>query len=237
MSDNHETPNYRRRRLPKPLRIVRGHPRLAVSAAIGVIVGLFLPGEMRDVTRALIAWNITVLVYLVLSAVMMARSTQEAIRRQARFRDEGRLFILVLACFIACASIAAIVVELGPVKNMVGVAKALHLGLTVLTVLDSWTFLHMIFTFHYAHEFYTEMRALPDKKPEERGGLNFPGTQTPGYIDFLYFSYVIGVASQTADVSTCSGSMRAVALAHGVVSFFYNTTILALMVNLASSFI
>ena len=228
-----------RRRSPllAPFRIIRARPRLLICGVVGVAVGLVLPGEMRSVTRALLAWNVAVLLYLILAARLIGRSTHEDIRRRARFLDEGRTVILLLATAVACASIGAIVAELGPVKSMSGWEKASHLALTVATVLDSWLFMHLTFAFHYAHEYYLERRNSPDKKVDERGGLIFPGTTTQQYIDFLYFSYVIGVASQTADVSTSSPTMRGVALAHGVLSFFYNTTILALSVNIASGFV
>lgn len=131
----------------------------------------------------------------------------------------------------------AIVAELGPVKTLAGLSKAAHLVLTVSTVVGSWLLLHLTFAFHYAHEFYLERAASPDKAPEMRGGLIFPGTDLPNYVDFLYFAYVIGVACQTADVSTSSPTMRAVALAQGVLAFFYNTAILALTVNIASGFV
>jgi uncharacterized membrane protein len=227
----------RRSRWLKPIRIIRARPRLFVCSLIGIVAGLVLPGDMREVTRALIAWNAAVVTYLAASARLMAGSTHETIRRRARFQDEGRIAILVLAAATACASIGAIVAELGPVKNMSGWPKAEHLALTFLTVLDSWLFMHLTFAFHYAHEYYLECAFSPDKKPMERGGLIFPGTEQPQYIDFLYFSYVIGVACQTADVETSSPTMRGVALVHGVVAFFYNTTILALLVNITSGFI
>lgn len=229
-------PPHRPRRL-LPFRVLRAHRRLFVCALIGAIVGMVLPNDLRNVTRALVAWNATVLLYLALSAELVLRSTHESIRRRARFQDEGRLLVLFLAIATACVSMGAIVAELGPVKNLEGWSKATHLGFAILTVFDSWLFIHLTFAFHYAHEYYLERAASPDKKPEERGGLIFPGTDLPQYVDFLYFAYVIGVASQTADVSTSSRTMRAVAVVHGVLSFFYNTAILALTVNIAAGFI
>ncbi|MBI1867053.1 MAG: DUF1345 domain-containing protein [Methylocystis sp.] len=232
-----QAPPIHGKRRPLPLRIVRAHPRLFICAAVGALFGLVLPQEWRDVTRALIAWNAAVLLYLALSARLIARSTHESIRRRAQFQDEGRLVILFLATATACASMGAIVAELGPVKNLTGWSRTGHLGLTILTVLDSWLFIHLTFAFHYAHEYYLERASAPDKRPEQRGGLIFPGTELPHYGDFLYFAYVIGVATQTADVSTSSRTMRAIALVHGVLAFFYNTAILALTVNIASGFV
>lgn len=227
----------RHRRLPLLFRIVRARARLFLCLLAGAITGFVLPDNWAEVTRALIGWNASVLLYLALSARLMARATHESMRGRARFEDEGRLVILVLAIATACASMGAIVVELGAVKHLTGWSNAAHLGLAILTVVESWLFIHMMFTFHYAHEYYFERATSPDKKPELRGGLIFPGTEQPHYIDFLYFSYVIGVACQTADVSTSSATMRAVAMVQGVLAFFFNTTILALMVNIASGFV
>jgi uncharacterized membrane protein len=220
-----------------PFRVIRARPRLFVCALIAIAVGFLLPADLRAVTRALIAWNVGLGIYLISSARTMANSTHETIRRHARLQDEGRTVILFLTVAVGCVSMGAIIAELGPVKTMTGWPKALRLALTIFTLLNSWLFLHLTFTFHYAHEFYLERAASAKGDVERLGGLRFPGTQTPAYIDFLYFSYVIGVACQTADVETTSPAMRAVALVHGVLSFFYNTTILALMVNISSGFI
>jgi uncharacterized membrane protein len=227
----------RRSALLAPFRVILARPRLLICAVLGVAVGLALPEHMRAATRALIAWNVAVLSYLVAAAHLVAHSDHESVRRHARFQDEGRLVILLLAIVTACASLGAIVLELGPVKNMEGWPKALHLGLTILTVVDSWMFMHLTFAFHYAHEFYDECEACPDKKPDERGGLIFPGGEPPGYVDFLYYSYVIGLASQTADVSTTSRGMRVLTAVHGTLSFFYNLAIIGLTVNISSGFI
>ncbi len=105
------------------------------------------------------------------------------------------------------------------------------------TVVASWTFMHLIFAFHYAHEYYFEKETVTDKRRELRGGLLFPGEHAPHYRDFLYYAFVIGVACQTADVSTTSATMRTISLVHGVLAFFYNATILALAVNIASDIV
>lgn len=234
MSGASEPTASARRRHPLLFRIIRARARLFVSLFAGVLTGLVLPDDWEDVTRALLGWNAGVIAYLVLSAELMARATRESMMRRSQFEDEGRVLILVLSILTACASMGAIVLELGSAKNLAGGLKAAHLGLAIVTVVASWTFIHLMFTFHYAHEYYFERATSPDRKPELRGGLIFPGTDQPNYVDFLYFAYVIGVACQTADVSTSSPTMRAVALAQGMLAFFYNTTILALMVNIAS---
>ncbi len=226
----------RRARWPKAFRVLRAHRRLFLSLLAGLCVGLALPAaQINIVTRALLGWNVTALLYLALSARVAAVSSPGAIRRNAQFQDEGRVAILAIATLVACASLGAIVVELGAVRGAASWDKLTHIALAILTVLDSWLFMHLVFAFHYAHEYYLERR---DKaEPAVRGGLIFPGGEEPEYLDFLYFSYVIGVACQTGDVSTASRPMRLVALIQGTLAFFYNATILALGVNIASSLI
>ncbi|WP_166141517.1 DUF1345 domain-containing protein [Methylosinus sp. RM1] len=229
--------NGPRRRRPLLWRVAKARARLFFCVLAGTAVGLLLPGSWREVTRALVGWDVFVTLYLLLSAELMARSTPISMRRRAQLQDEGRLVILVMTIATACASIGAIVAELGPVKSLEGFSKHAHISLAVLTVVLSWLFVHLTFALHYAHEYYFERASAPDRPSELRGGLIFPGAQQPGYMDFLYFAYVIGVASQTADVSISSATMRAVALVHGVLAFFFNTAVLALTVNIAAGFV
>ncbi|MGA9601832.1 MAG: DUF1345 domain-containing protein [Methylocystis sp.] len=223
--------------LLRPVRLVRTHPRLFVCTILGVAIGLLLPEHMRVATRTLIGWNVAVLCYLAASASLIAKADPQTVRQHAKIIDEGRLTILLLAVGVACASMGAIVLELGPVKQMEGWSKGLHLGLTVLTILSSWTFMHLTFAFHYAHEFYDECDLDPLKRRKERGGLHFPGREDPSYVDFLYYAFVIGLASQTADVATTSRPMRLLTVLHGTLAFFYNLAIIGLTVNIASGLV
>src|ERR1035438_1405227 len=84
--------------------------------------------------------------------------------------------------------------------DMSGTLKGLHIGLAGATIVSAWFFIHLTYALHYAHEYFDECLAEPGRPVSERGGLKFPGTGDPDYYDFLYFSYVIGVACQTADV-------------------------------------
>ena len=102
------------------------------------------------------------------------------------------------------------------------------LALAIVTILLSWTFIHTIFTLHYAHEYYADRRG-------NRRGLDFPGDEKPGYWDFVYFSFVIGMTSQVSDVCVTSSNIRQIVAAHGLVSFVYNVALLALTINIAAS--
>jgi uncharacterized membrane protein len=102
---------------------------------------------------------------------------------------------------------------------------------------SAWVFIHLTFALHYAHDYFDELATELGKPLVERGGLRFPGTETPDYYDFLYFSYVIGVACQTADVDITSSLMRRTALVHCVLAFFFNSAVLALTINIAAGLI
>jgi len=217
-----------------PLRVIQARPRLFICIAIGIVVALIQPHDWRLATRLLVAWNGAIILYLILGARMMMQADKLSIRRRAQLTDDGKYAFLALSIIAAIASFAAIVLELTGVKDLAGSDKAAPIALVVITIVSSWFFVHLTFTLHYAHEFFADELRTPDPT-DVRGGLIFPGTKDPHYVDFLYFSYIIGVASQTADVATSSKTMRALALVHGIVSFFFNTTILALTINIAAS--
>jgi uncharacterized membrane protein len=221
----------------RPLRVVRGHPRLFLAIAAGLAIWVILPESERLATRLLIAWNAGAWFYFISAGIMIARATPQTLRERAAASDEGRFFILLLTSLAAIASMAAIVAELASVKDMAGVEKGMHVGLAAMTILSAWLFIHLSFAFHYAHEYFDEVPDAPVKSRTGRGGLIFPGTDEPDYYDFLYFSYVIGVACQTADVAISSGAMRRTAAVHGVLAFFFNSAVLALTINIAAGLI
>jgi uncharacterized membrane protein len=143
----------------------------------------------------------------------------------------------VLTSLAGIAAIAAIIAQLAIVKDFSGMIKGLHIGLAAATIVSAWFFIHLTYAFHYAHEYFDEYFAEPGRPATERGGLAFPGTEHPDYYDFLYFSYVIGVACQTADVNISSPAMRRVALVHCVLALFFNSAVLALTINIAAGLI
>ena len=212
------------RKLPKPVRVVYARPRTFISIAIGMAAFFVLPGSLRLVTRLLISWDIFVTLYLVLTYVMMFRCGLAHIRRNAVLQDDGRFLILLLTALGAFASIAAIVFELGAAQR-----GGPQLALATLTIVLSWATVHTTFGLHYAHDYYR------GAKP---GGLQFPsGDQHDhaDYWDFVYFSFVIGMTAQVSDVGITDKTIRRTATAHGIISFFFNTALLALMVNIAAS--
>jgi uncharacterized membrane protein len=215
-----------------PLRAVRLHGRLFLSIAVGaaVTVGLLFV-DLHVATRLLIGWDVGILLYLTLIFSVARRGDIARLKQRAAEEDESAVILLLLTFAAAIASLAAIVIEAGGSQEAQGFEAAANVALTMGTIVLSWFFVHTEFALHYAHEFYGEGR---DRK---MGGLKFPGNAAPDYWDFLYFSLVIAMTSQVSDVAITSRSLRGVASMHGVLSFFFNIGILALMVNMLSNLI
>jgi len=127
------------------------------------------------------------------------------------------------------ASLCAIAGELVVVKEMQGLIKAAHVTLAGVTVLSSWSFIQVMFALHYAHDYYA---AVCHGHPP---GLAFPNDEQPDYGDFFYFASVIGTSGQTADVSFISKPMRRIGSVHCILAYLFNTTVLALLINIGAS--
>ena len=224
-------------RRPAVLRALTSRPRLFASIAVAIVAYLLEPTTWHSATRLLIAWNVGTILDIALTFVTMASATTKTIRTRAAETDDGKWAILAFTSIAAVAALGAIFAHLAATKDMHGQMRALHLGLAGLTVISAWVFIHMSFALHYAHEYFDETKVQEGEKPALRGGVNFPETEEPDYWDFLYFSFIIGVASQTADVSITSKAMRRTSLAHSILSFFFNSAILALTINIAAGLV
>ncbi|WP_314954540.1 DUF1345 domain-containing protein [Bradyrhizobium cosmicum] len=210
------------RKMSRPVRLIYARPRTFIALAAGILVCLLLPSSHRLVTRLLFGWDALIAVYLVLVYAMMLCNDHQHIRRAAAMQDDGRFVILLVTAIGAFASIAAIVAELGAHRG------AAELTIAITTIALSWAAVHTTFALHYAHEYY---RGPP-------GGLQFPSGDKEDhadYWDFVYFSFVIGMTAQVSDVGISDKIIRRTATAHGIISFIYNTALLALTVNIAAS--
>jgi len=176
-------------------------------------------------TRGIIGWDAGVAMFLVAATIVVARSDVAAVRRRAAQQDAGRWTMLVLTVTAICFSMFAIGFELNAAKGLPRAGADWRIALAAATVVLSWSFTHVIFAMHYAHEYYR------GKTPS---GLLFPGDQAPTYPDFLYYAFVVGMTCQVSDVQVTGRALRRLTLAHGVLSFGFNTGILALAINLAA---
>jgi uncharacterized membrane protein len=206
-----------------------GHPRLWISLIVAAILYFFLPHGWSVSSRVLVGWNLGVILFIALVLLWMTRLTAEEICTKYIEEDESAPFILILVVVAAVASLFAIVEPLATIKQVSGSERTAHIALAALTLVDSWLLVPMIFTTHYADMFYS---AAPDERP-----LRFPNTPEPVFWDFAYFSFTIAAACQTADVSTAHASVRRVVLAHTLVSFLFNASILGFAINVTAGLI
>ncbi|HET6161532.1 MAG TPA: DUF1345 domain-containing protein [Dongiaceae bacterium] len=207
------------------IRHIRHHGRFYLAATVGSTIWL-VEWSLHWPLPALIGGDAFFLIYLALMTRFALRITPDGLRRRASVEDEGIPLIIVLALAAVIFSLAAIFALL----NRDGEPDTFELTLAIASVPLGWLMLHTIAAFHYAHLFYA---AAGSEDSQEAGSLDFPGAAEPGAWDFLYFSFVIGMTAQVSDVAVRTAGMRRLVLFHGVISFFYNTVLLALAVNVA----
>lgn len=203
---------------------------LAAGLAYALLVALGYAGWLY----LALSWDFGIAVYLLLSWAMMLRSTTEHLARRARQLDISLGEIVGLTVLAAAFSLIAAARVLGAARAQAGADSAVYMVAGVGTIVLSWFFVHTLFAIHYAHEFHDEDRA---QRGKPKGGLNFPGEALPDYWDFVYFAAVIAMTCQVSDVTIDRRPMRHLVTAHGVISFFLNTVIVALAVGIAASLI
>lgn len=218
-------------------RIITGHPRTIGAAVLSVLAYALLPGDLRYVTRGVIAWNVGSIALLATAALLFLQTQNvdgggdAAMATNAERQNEGEWTVFSITILGAVASFAAVTFVLHDVKDMVPLQRQLHVALVTVTLLLSWLMTHTVFALRYAHEYYSR---TPDVAKVD-GGLEFPGSLSPDYWDFAYFSFVLGMTFQVSDVQITSRKLRRLATAHGLLAFLFNTVIVALTVNIAAS--
>jgi uncharacterized membrane protein len=210
-------------------------PRLIIATGLAVLVLALLPSWLHLPTRILCAWNSGADFFLAITWWKMIGATPEKIRRYAENEYEGRLAIFMLVIAAACASVLAIGFLLTDKKDLSTILLILHVILSIMTILGSWLLVHTMFALQYAHAYYKHISR--SNHEEIARGLDFPNNDYPDYWEFLYYSFVIGMTSQVSDVQTTSRQMRRLTLLHGILSFFFNTTILAITINIIAGLI
>jgi len=169
----------------------------------------------------------------VLDWLTILTTPQRKIRQLARQQDLSRFLVFLFVVVTASAALFAVGFLVSVKKNQTDPHFIIHLLLVLMTVIFSWTLVHTVYGLRYAHAFYGD-----SDEPgvnQHAGGLIFPGDHPPDYFDFAYFSFVVGMTCQVSDVQITSPRMRRIALFHSVLSFGFNTIILALLINIAVS--
>jgi uncharacterized membrane protein len=206
------------------LRDLYATSRLTIAVIVGGAAFLAAPAGLGTPLRATLAWVIFVTAYLSLILLAIGDATPTRARLRARELDERAWVVFIIIVASAAVSLLALgfVLRKGETPTMARVALA------CLAVAASWFLAHTSFALHYAHTYYGD----PDKDGSENHGLDFPGKEEPDYWDFLYYSFVVGMTCQVSDVQVSTREMRRLTLSHGVLSFFFNTGVLALSVNI-----
>jgi uncharacterized membrane protein len=205
------------------------HPRLWFSTTVAVALYFFLPHEWSVMTRVLVCWNCGAGLFLGLVIFWMSRLSAGQICSRYIEEDETAPIILVVVVLASLLSLIAIVEPLATIKQVTGAERVGHFALAALTLVNSWILVPTMFTTHYADAYYSAR--------EEARPLRFPETPMPVFWDFAYFSFTIAAACQTADVATMNAGVRKSVIAHTLVSFLFNASILGFAINVTAGLI
>ena len=210
-------------------KMVRNHPRFWIALGLGIVVFLFLPPQWTLISRVLVAWDCGAAFFLVLIYVWMASLSAVQICSRYAEEDSSGPFLVAVVIVAALLSVVAIVEPLATLRHVSGSERIWHFALASVTLINSWLIVPTMFTTHYADMFYST--------DELERPLSFPETTMPVFWDFAYFSFTIAAACQTADVLTRHVSMRKVVIAHEVISFLFNASILGFAINVTAGLI
>lgn len=210
-------------------RIVAGRPRLFSAFGLAVVAYFILTPLQPVATRVVVAWDIGTALFLASSAELFLRSDHTNISTDAARQQEGEWSIFALTLLGAFMSFAAIFLFSGAADRKKH--QEFYLIFVIATLALSWLMVNVTFAYRYAHEYYSKAKG---QEPIERG-LDFPQEENPDYLDFVYFAFVLGMTFQVSDVDITSKKFRRLATLHGLIGFLFNTTILALSVNIAAS--
>lgn len=199
----------------------------AVATAALIFVALTF-AKASFPTRVISAWDSFSATMLALTWFTIIQADAHHIRQKARTQDLSRTVIFVFTIIAACASLFAVIFLLSTGRNRPHLP--LHAALSIFAVVSGWALMHTVFALRYAHVYYVDS----DNPDIHAGGLNFPDDNAPDYLDFAYFAFIIGMTCQVSDVAISSKPLRRLALLQGVLSFGFNTVILALTINIIS---
>lgn len=210
------------------LRMSPVHRVLASLIPAALAFFLLRGSELSPLMLSVLAWDVFALFYIVISWMIFFRRGVEEIRKLARKDDGSRIFVSFI---IIIASFASMVTVLLLVLSRDAGNAALYVPVAIGGILFSWAMVHSTFTTHYAHLYYDDGK---EDHTRHAAGLTFPKEIKPDYVDFAYFSFVIGMTFQVSDVQIESRTIRRTALVHSLLSFALNTFIVALTINLVA---
>jgi len=200
------------------------HPRFLGFVTIFAFIG-WLGLAVLPLERALIAgFDLAAIVFIFSCIPLWNERDPQAARRRGARDDGGRILLLI----VSVAAFISILISIGTLISGKATLEALDFAICIPTLILAWVFSNLIFALHYSHMYYDQAAG------RDRQGLVFPETAEPGFADFCYFAFVIGMTFQVSDVAVNDARMRQTVLVHGVLAFFFNLGVLALAVNLAA---
>lgn len=182
---------------------------------------------MEGMTRIMIGWNCFSLSMIIISSLIFFSMRPRQIRVLAKTEDSGRIVVFIIVLIATLASLFGVLLLLGN-KHAWLLKKGLETFIYISGVIFSWLLLHTMFAYRYAVLYYGDHPLDPDTHTV---GLQIPNELWPDYLDFAYFAFVIGMTFQVSDIEISSRTIRRMALIHGLLSFLFNTVIVALTIN------
>jgi uncharacterized membrane protein len=211
----------------RPISHLPSTVRLAVGLAAGAAAWFFSPAALGTVSRLVAAWDAFGVATLLLLWAAIFSADIDRIRVVASKEDLSRSVSFIFVLVAAGASLLAVVALLRTLHSLPPATLAWHIALSIVAVGTAWLLVHTVFTLRYAHAYYDA-----NEEGSDTGGLDFPGHDPePDYLDIAYFAFVVGMTAQTADVSISGRTQRRLALLHGLISFIFNTTLVALVIS------
>jgi uncharacterized membrane protein len=211
------------------------HHRFILACVLAALTFAGLHGHAAPATQLVISWNVFAAATVVLAWMVMLTEDPYEMRRNASLQDASRTFLFVVVVSAATVSLFAVFILLGSSKNLAPGRFAEHVTLSVAAIALSWLLVHTLFSLRYAHLYF--VGADSQVRDKIKGGLVFPDDGIPDYLDFAYFSFVIGMTCQVSDVQISSKRLRRLAMIHGLIAFAFNTAILALFVNIIAGLV
>jgi len=209
--------------------------RLFFSLFVAIVTLFFVRNQFSVPAVALITWITFGMVVIIMDWVIILKAHPREIRKIAKLEDSSRTLIFLFVIVASVISLGAILFLLKSTKGHSEADVTGHVLLAMASVIVSWWLVHTLFSLRYAHLYYSVDPDGDNKKPY--GGLEFPNEKEPDYLDFVYFSFVIGMTFQVSDVEISDKHIRRLAWMHGLIAFAFNTAIVALSINIISSLI
>jgi uncharacterized membrane protein len=207
------------------------HHRVFISAIVGAIVLAATSVELPLTARIALTWTAFAGAMLLLAWGVILSGDPVTVRRSAVLQDAGRSLIFTLVLLASCGSLWVVWTLIGLARGQSGGTYAFYMTVAPVSVVLSWCLVQTLFALRYAHIYY----GAGQIQGTHHGGLKFPGDHLPDYMDFAYYSFVVGMTAQVSDVQVTSRLLRRVTLLHGVISFAFNTIILALTISALAS--